>query len=97
MDPTITKTVDKPTASIGEVLTYTVTINNVSETSISNVVFSDTIPEGSTYIVASFNVDEVSVTPTVTGSTLSYNIPSIDASGSKVISFQTLVVGGEQS
>ena len=47
LDPTIEKTVDKSVATIGEILTYTVTIENVSEIPISNVTFSDDIPVGS--------------------------------------------------
>lgn len=94
LDPTIEKTVDKSVATIGEILTYTVTIENVSEIPISNVVFSDDIPVGSNYVVGSFTVNGVTVTPTITESVLSYSISSIPASSSMVISFQTIVVGG---
>ena len=95
LDPTIEKTVDKSVATIGEILTYTVTIENVSEIPISNVVFSDDIPVGSNYVVGSFTVNGVTVTPTITESVLSYSISSIPASSSMVISFQAIVVGGE--
>jgi uncharacterized repeat protein (TIGR01451 family) len=95
LDPTIEKTVDKSVATIGEILTYTVTIENVSEIPISNVTFSDDIPVGSNYVVGSFTVNGVTVTPTITESVLSYSISSIPASSSMVISFQAIVVGGE--
>ncbi len=95
LDPTIEKTVDKSVATIGEILTYTVTIENISEIPISNVVFSDDIPVGSNYVVGSFTVNGVTVTPTITESVLSYSISSIPASSSMVISFQAIVVGGE--
>ena len=95
LDPTIEKKVDKPVATIGEILTYTVTIENVSEIPISNVTFSDDIPVGSNYVVGSFTVNGVTVTPTITESVLSYSISSIPASSSMVISFQAIVVGGE--
>ena len=94
LDPTIEKTVDKSVATIGEILTYTVTIENVSEIPISNVTFSDDIPVGSNYVVGSFTVNGVTVTPTITESVLSYSMSSIPASSSMVISFQTIVVGG---
>ena len=95
LDPTITKTVDKSVASIGEILNYTVTIGNESEVPISGVTFSDSIPVGSNYVTGSFEINGVSATPSVSGNTISYVIPSIDASGNSVISFQTMVVGGE--
>lgn len=95
LDPTIEKSVDKPTASIGEILTYTVTIGNESEVPISGVTFSDSIPVGSNYVTGSFTVDGVSTTPSISGNTISYVIPSIDAASNSIISFQTMVVGGE--
>lgn len=95
LDPSVTKSVDKPTASIGEVLTYSIGIENNSELEMSNVVFSDNIPVGSNYITNSFTVNGTSVTPTVTGTTLSYNISSIPASSSANISFQVIIIGGE--
>lgn len=95
LDPTITKTVDKSTASIGEILTYTVTIGNESEVPITSVTFSDTLPVGTNYVTGSFTVDGVSVTPSISGSTISYQIPSIEAAGNTVITLQAMVVGGE--
>lgn len=95
LDPTITKTVDKPTASIGEILTYTITIGNESEVPITNITFSDTLPVGTSYVTGSFTVNGVSVTPSVSGSTISYQIPSIEAAANSVITLQAMIVGGE--
>lgn len=95
LNPTVTKTVDKATASIGEILTYTVTIGNPGEVPLTDVLFSDTIPVGSSYVTGSFTANGATVTPTVTGTTISYSIPSIDANGNYVITFQVMVIGGE--
>ena len=95
LDPTIEKTVDKSTASIGEILTYTITIGNESEVPITNVTFTDTLPVGTNYVTGSFTVDGVSFTPSISGSTISYQIPSIEGAGNTVISLQAMVVGGE--
>ncbi|MBO6126450.1 MAG: DUF11 domain-containing protein [Clostridia bacterium] len=95
LDPTVSKSVDKATASIGEVLTYSINITNDSELEMSNVVFSDNVPVGSNYITNSFTVNGTSVTPTVTGTNLSYNISSIPASSNTTVSFQVIVIGGE--
>ena len=95
LDPTISKTVDKPTASIGEVVTYTVTISNPSEVSMTNLTFTDNFPAGLTYLTGSFEVNGIPATPTVSGSTLTYNISAIAAEQSAVLTFQAVVVGGE--
>lgn len=94
LPPTVAKAVDKLSASIGETLTYTVTITNVSLTALSDLPFTDTLPQGCTYLTDTFKVNDVSAVPTVAGSTLSYTIPSVPAAGSAVITFQVQVTGG---
>lgn len=93
--PTILKTVDKAIASIGEILTYTVTITNIGLTSIANLVFSDIIPAGTDYVDGSFKLNGSTVVPTIASNTLSYTLPTIAALGIDVIRFQVEVVGGE--
>lgn len=92
--PTITKTVDKLTANVGDTLTYTVTITNISLSPVTNILFSDSIVEGASYVVDSFMVDGVVTTPTITDNTVSYTIASIAALGITNIQFQVTVVGG---
>ena len=93
LPPTVVKAVDHLTASIGDTLTYTVTVTNVSLSPISNLPFSDTLPEGALYLTDSFALNGSPVSPTVSGSTLSYTIPTIPAAGSAVLTFQVLVEG----
>lgn len=93
--PTITKVVDKLTANVGDVLTYTVTVSNISLSAYTNIPFSDIIAAGATYVADSFKVNGAAATPTVTGQTLSYTIPNIAALGVTTIQFQVTVVGGE--
>ena len=88
LPPTVAKAVDKLSASIGETLTYTVTITNVSLTALSDLPFTDTLPQGCAYLTDTFKVNDVSAVPTVAGSTLSYTIPSVPAAGSAVIPFR---------
>lgn len=92
--PTIVKLVDKAIASIGDTLTYTVTVTNLSATALTNLPFSDAVPAGATYVASSFKVNGTAATPTVTGSTLTYTIPTIAALGTAIITFQVSVVGG---
>lgn len=92
--PTIVKAVDKVVASIGDTLTYTITITNIAIGPITNLPFSDVIPTGSTYITDSFSVAGTSVTPTISSNTISYTIPSIAAAGSVNVVFKVKIVGG---
>lgn len=95
--PTVLKAVDKLTASIGDTLTYTITIANIATGAITNLPFSDLIPIGSTYVTDSFTVAGTSVTPTITSGTLTYTIPSVAALGSVIIVFKVKIVGGSVS
>lgn len=47
---TFSKSVNKAYADIGDVLTYTVTVNNPNNIAISNVLVTDATPAGTTYI-----------------------------------------------
>lgn len=93
--PTIVKAVDKPAASIGDTLTYTVTITNVGASAITSLPFTDPLPAGSSFTTGSFKVNGAAATPTLSGNTLSYTIPTIAALGSAVITFQASVIGGQ--
>ena len=92
--PTILKAVDKLTASIGDTLTYTVTITNVGLNPLTNLPFTDVIPAGATYVTDSFKVNNTAATPTLTTNTLTYTIPSIASLGVATITFQVKVMGG---
>ncbi len=92
--PTIVKAVDKLTASIGDILTYTITITSVSLGTITNLPFTDVIPAGATYVANSFTVNTTPETPTLAGNTLTYTIPTIIGLAVATIQFQVEVVGG---
>lgn len=92
--PTLVKSVDKLTANIGDTLTYTLTVTNLSLSALTNLPLSDTIPAGASYLADSFKVNGTAATPTVTNSTLTYTIPSIPASGTALVTFQVSVKGG---
>ena len=92
--PTVAKTVDKLSANIGDTLTYTVTVTNVSLSSVTSLPFTDALPQGSEYVADSFQVNGSAATPTVNSNTLTYTIPSIPAAGTAVLTFQVRVTGG---
>lgn len=92
--PTIVKAVDKLTASVGDTLTYTVTITNVSLSAVSNLPFTDVLPAGTVFVSGSFTANGAAVTPMLTANTLTYTIPSIAALGTAVLQFQVKIEGG---
>lgn len=92
--PTVLKAVDKLTASIGDTLTYTITVTNVGLNPLTNLPFSDAIPAGATFVTGSFTVNGAAATPTLTNNTLTYTIPNIASLGTASIIFQAKVVGG---
>lgn len=92
--PTLLKAVDKLTASIGDTLTYTITITNVGLNPITNLPFTDVIPTGASYVTDSFTVNGTEATPTLTNNTLTYTIPNIASLGTASLQFQVKVIGG---
>lgn len=95
LPPAVTKAVDQASAKVGDTLTYTVTVANVSLIALTDLPFTDTLPAGSAYVADSFTVDGTAATPAVTGNTLTYTIPNIDASATATIQFRVTVEGGE--
>jgi uncharacterized repeat protein (TIGR01451 family) len=58
--PTTVKTVNKTTTVVGDVLTYTVKLDNTAGTAdTTNVIFKDPIPAGTSFVAGSFTTDDV--------------------------------------
>ena len=53
------KQVDKAFSHIGDTLTYTVTLTNNGNSSAQNVIFTDTMPSGTTFIANTFSINGV--------------------------------------
>lgn len=81
---TMNKMVDKVFAKTGDILTYTIALNNAGNVPANNVVISDVIPIGTTYVPGSV------INATGTPPTFSL-IGSIPAGGNVTMSFQVLV------
>ena len=54
-----TKSVNKSVAAIGDILTYTVTIPNTGLLPANNVIFIDSLPNGTSFIPGTVTVDNV--------------------------------------
>lgn len=94
LPPTVTMTVDQLSASIGDTLTYTVVISNISLVAITDLPFTDALPQGSLYLSDSFTINGSPAAPTVTGNSLTYTIPLIPAMETATLTFQVLIQGG---
>ncbi|MEG2543853.1 MAG: hypothetical protein RR986_04030 [Longicatena sp.] len=82
-----TKTVDKEYADKGDILTYTVTIDNPNDVALNNVLMSDPTPAGTTYIGNLLVSAPYSGTSPATGLT----ITTINPNSSVTISWQVQV------
>jgi uncharacterized repeat protein (TIGR01451 family) len=58
--PVNVKSVDRATTRVGEILTYTTTVNNTGTGTANNLVFRDPIPPGTTFVAGSVLVDGAS-------------------------------------
>ncbi|MBN1040384.1 DUF11 domain-containing protein [Clostridium botulinum] len=65
---TSNKIVDKSFATIGDTLNYTVVLKNVGSSTIQNIIFSDTIPNGTSFISGTLKQDGVIVSGTSSAS-----------------------------
>ncbi|MFX3646823.1 MAG: beta strand repeat-containing protein [Paenibacillus sp.] len=56
-DPILTKTADISDAVEGDVITYTVVLDNIESFTVNNIIFTDSISPGTVYIPDSFTLD----------------------------------------
>ncbi len=84
------KIVNKNFALIGDVLTYTIPVSNTGTLTANNIVFIDTIPNGTSLVAGSFKQDGITISgsPTPPGVTLP-NV--IGAAKTSTITFQVVV------
>ncbi|MED2183241.1 hypothetical protein [Bacillus wiedmannii] len=83
------KTADKTAVDIGDIITYTVTFNNDGTIPSTNVIFTDTIPAGTTFIPNSIVLNNAPVPNS--NPALGIPVGTINPSETKTLSFQVLV------
>lgn len=82
------KAVDKAIASVNDTLTYTITVSNTGNVTANNVIFSDTIPNGTTFISNSMAVNGT----TIPGNPQTgVNIGSVGPGATTTIAFSVLI------
>ena len=94
----LTKSVDKPTATPGETLTYTIVVLNSGSGTASTVVITDAIPTNTTYVAESMTINGVEKTDasdsdgaTLSGGNTVFSIPTLSAAGSQTLKFKVVV------
>ncbi|WP_308525084.1 SdrD B-like domain-containing protein [uncultured Tissierella sp.] len=83
------KTVSTPTANIGDIVTYTVTLTNTCTSPLTNVFFQDIVPNGLSFVPGSVTVNgsqDITLNPNV-----GFNVPDIPGGSTATITFDALV------
>ncbi|EOP71212.1 DUF7507 domain-containing protein [Bacillus cereus] len=80
------KQVDKSFSRIGDTLTYTVALTNNGNSSAQNVIFTDTMPSGTTFITNTFSIN--GIPQSGANPTNGVNIGPITAGTTVTVSFQ---------
>ncbi|HDR6266862.1 TPA: DUF11 domain-containing protein [Bacillus cereus] len=83
------KTVDRVFATVGDILTYTVTLTNAGSVSADSPTFVDTNPDGTTFIPNTFLIN--GVLQNNADPNIGVPLPSIAANGSLTVSYQVTV------
>tara|TARA_R110002020_G_C16308051_1_gene773589 strand:- start:2935 stop:4728 length:1794 start_codon:yes stop_codon:yes gene_type:complete len=87
---TITKTQDVTSIYPGEILTYTITLDNLGENIATGILVTDTLPQGTMLV-------ETSPEANVNEDVISWNIESLDAGASVSLELKVMVVAEEGS
>ncbi len=90
----IEKGANKKEVTVGEVVTYTVTIENVSSNSVTNVYLEDKIPAGFKYIKGKVILDDMLILDPTGGRPLSFNIGTLSAGQIRTLKYQLVVGSG---
>lgn len=85
----LTKVVDKTYATIGDTLTYTVTLNNTGNVDALNVIFTDSIQNEATFVQGSVTVNGESKPDY--DPQIGFNIGTISTLGNSTVSFKVTV------
>ncbi|WP_315907213.1 DUF11 domain-containing protein, partial [Priestia koreensis] len=86
---TASKAVSSGLATIGENLTYTITLTNTGTAPVTTIVLTDAAPNGTTFVPGSVIVNG---TPTPGNPALGLSVPPINPGGTATVAFQVNVV-----
>ncbi|QIZ41696.1 DUF11 domain-containing protein [Bacillus sp. RZ2MS9] len=83
------KAVNAPQATTGDILTYTITLENTGNIPAANLIFSDTIPQDTTFVENSFTLNGTAILDA--NPNVGVTLPTLAANDTHLISFQILI------
>jgi len=93
-DVAVTKAVDDSTPEEGQLITYTITVSNVTSATGNNVVVRDVVPAGITYEPGTILGGDLRSDASPTGTGLEWTVNTLGALGSVSLTFQARVDAG---
>lgn len=94
----ITKEVNKESATVGDPLLYTVEVENIGDPGedLTSVVLTDKLPEGFRYLENTARMDELKTEPAISedGQTLTWNIGNLNVGDKHIFKYALLVTSG---
>lgn len=90
----IVKDVNKTEARIGEIVTYTITVQNLSNTTTRSVLIEDRIPAGFKYVENRVTLDGAPIANPVGQRPLVFSIGTINAQATRTLKYQLVVGSG---
>jgi uncharacterized repeat protein (TIGR01451 family) len=90
----LTKEANRSKAVVGDIVTYTVTMQNTASDSVSGITLDDIIPAGFKYINGRAILDDTSITDPTGTRPLSFNIGTITAGATRTLKYQLVVGSG---
>ncbi|MBN1040473.1 DUF11 domain-containing protein, partial [Clostridium botulinum] len=87
----LVKAVDKKNAQVGDILTYTIGLKNTGNVTANNVVFTDTIPSGTSFVTDSLTVNGVTQTGASPAPPTGVNVGNISPGTATTVVFQVKV------
>lgn len=85
-NPTVSKSVDRSSASSGDTLTYTISYSNPTQTTFTNAILDDPIPNGTTYVNGSATGGGNS-----DGTKVIWNLGDLASGANGTVSFQVTI------
>ncbi|EEM78404.1 Cell surface protein [Bacillus thuringiensis serovar pondicheriensis BGSC 4BA1] len=83
------KAVNAQQATTGDILTYTITLENTGNIPATNLIFSDTIPVGTTFVENSFTLNGTAILGA--NPNVGVTLPNLAANATHLIAFQVLI------
>ncbi|PEV75015.1 DUF11 domain-containing protein [Bacillus cereus] len=83
------KAVNAPQTTTGDILPYTITLENTGNIPATNLIFSDTIPQDTTFVENSFTLNGTAILGA--NPNVGVTLPTLAANATHLISFQILI------